>query len=243
MNFKQAPKLYHSGKKKEGIFYQLPQDLIDIVFNALDGKNGNQIKLMCVLLGTQGNGSFGVSEKWICERTGMVQQTYNKARKALIDKGWLKLEEGKLFVLVSAIYAEGTTSNCVKAQSEIVSRHNMKLCQGTTSNCVDTISKSQDTTSELKAQSEIVSAAQSENVYNIKRINNNNKKEIDNEKDFSYLYDEVGCDGYVRKEKKWLDRMCWNFRTMSAQERIEYLETLDFSHEEAEYIVNNILEI
>ena len=30
---------------------------------------------------------------------------------------------------------------------------------------------------------------------------------------------------------------------MSAQERIEYIETLDFSHEEAEYIVNKILEI
>ena len=73
---------------------------------------------------------------------------------------------------------------------------------------------------------------------------NENVNEKENEKkDFSYLYDEVGCDGYVRKEKKWIDRMCWNFRAMSAQERIEYIETLDFSHEEAEYIVNNILEI
>ena len=73
---------------------------------------------------------------------------------------------------------------------------------------------------------------------------NDNVNEKENEKkDFSYLYDEVGCDGYVRKKKKWLDAMCWNFRAMSAQERIEYLETLDFSHEEAEYIVNNILEI
>jgi hypothetical protein len=72
---------------------------------------------------------------------------------------------------------------------------------------------------------------------------NDNEKKNDNEKDFSYLYDEVGCDGYVRKEKKWLDRMCWNFRAMSAQERIEYIESLDFSHEEAEHIVNNILEI
>lgn len=77
---------------------------------------------------------------------------------------------------------------------------------------------------------------------------NDNEKEKDNEKeneekDFSYLYDEVGCDGYVRKKKKWLDAMCWNFRAISAQERIEYIETLDFSHEEAEYIVNNILEI
>ena len=73
---------------------------------------------------------------------------------------------------------------------------------------------------------------------------NDNENEKENEKkDFSYLYDEVGCDGYVRKKKKWLDAMCWNFRAMSAQERIEYIETLDFSHEEAEHIVNNILEI
>lgn len=73
---------------------------------------------------------------------------------------------------------------------------------------------------------------------------NDNVNEKENEKkDFSYLYDEVGCDGYVRKEKKWLDGMCWNFRAMSAQERIEYIESLDFSHEEAEHIVNNILEI
>ena len=76
-----------------------------------------------------------------------------------------------------------------------------------------------------------------------------NEKEKDNEKekekgkDFSYLYEEVGCDGYIRKEKKWIDRICWNFRTMSAQERIEYIKKLDFTHEEAEYIVNNILEI
>ena len=73
---------------------------------------------------------------------------------------------------------------------------------------------------------------------------NDNEKEKENEKkDFSYIYDEVGCYGYIRKKKKWLDAMCWNFRAMSAQERIEYIESLDFSHEEAEHIVNNILEI
>ena len=36
-NFKQAPKLYHTGKKHNTIFYQLPQDLMDIVFTKLDG--------------------------------------------------------------------------------------------------------------------------------------------------------------------------------------------------------------
>ena len=76
-----------------------------------------------------------------------------------------------------------------------------------------------------------------DNVNDNVNVNENEKK------DFSYLYDEVGCDGYIRKKKKWLDAICWNFRAMSAQERIEYIETLDFSHEEAEYIVNDILEI
>lgn len=45
-NLRQAPKLYHTGKKHQGNFYQLPQDLMDIVFNKLDGKCGNQIKLI-----------------------------------------------------------------------------------------------------------------------------------------------------------------------------------------------------
>ena len=74
-------------------------------------------------------------------------------------------------------------------------------------------------------------------------VNDNVNEKENGKKDFSYLYDEVGCDGYIRKKKKWLDAICWNFRAMSAQERIEYIETLDFSHEEAEYIVNDILEI
>ena len=82
-----------------------------------------------------------------------------------------------------------------------------------------------------------------DNVNDNVNVNDNEKEKENEKKDFSYLYDEVGCDGYIRKEKKWLDAVCWNFRAMSAQERIEYIETLDFSHEEAEYIVNNILEI
>lgn len=167
-NFKQAPKLYHTGKKHDTIFYQLPQDLMDIVFTKLDGKCGNQIKLMCVLLGTQGNGSFGVSEKWICDRTGMVQQTYNKARKALIDKGWLKLEDGKLFVLISSIYADDTTSKCTKG-----SDYQKPKTEDTISKCA------QGTISECGAQFQNVSWAQSDIVYNIKEINNNNINKID----------------------------------------------------------------
>ena len=102
-----------------------------------------------------------------------------------------------------------------------------------------------DNVKEKEKEKEKEKAKKPKNLNDNVNVNvNDNVNEKENEKkDFSYLYDEVGCDGYVRKEKKWIDRMCWNFRAMSAQERIEYIETLDFSHEEAEYIVNNILEI
>lgn len=103
-NYKQAPKLYHNKTDyKSNNFYQLPQDLMDSIFQQLDGKCGNQIKLMTVLLGTLGDGSFGVSEKWVCERTGMIQQTYNTARKALVKRGWIYLENGYIFVLPEVI--------------------------------------------------------------------------------------------------------------------------------------------
>ena len=201
-NLKQAPKLYHTGKKHDTIFYQLPQDLMDIIFTKIDGKSGNQIKLMCVLLGTQGNGSFGVSEKWICERTGMTQQTYSKARKALIEKGWLKLEDGKLFVLISDIYAQGTSSNCV------LENKNKKII----SDC------GQGTSSEFKAQSENVSKAHYEDVpkahyedvYNIKRINNkiekNNKKEIEKDLVFPSEKPLVLGENKVSKVKYIFDK-------------------------------------
>jgi len=102
-NFRRAPKLYHTGTKEPKDFYKLPQRLMDCVFNDLNGKQGNQIKLITVLLGTKGDGGFGVSEKWICARTGMDQPNYVRARKALIQKGWLKMEAGKLYVNFEAI--------------------------------------------------------------------------------------------------------------------------------------------
>ena len=98
-------------------------------------------------------------------------------------------------------------------------------------------------TKSAKSAKECKQMQYNENVNDNVNVNDNEKEKENEKKDFSYLYDEVGCDGYIRKEKKWLDRMCLNFRTMSVQERIEYIESLDFSNEEAEYIVNNILEI
>lgn len=82
--YRQAPKLYHIGSKDKRDNYLLPKNLMDPIFNQLNGKQGNQAKLMSVLIGTRGNGNFAVSEKWICDRTGMNQSSYNRTRKALI---------------------------------------------------------------------------------------------------------------------------------------------------------------
>lgn len=175
-NYKQAPKLYHNKTNfNSDNYYNLPQELMDCIFNQIDGKCGNQIKLIIVLLGTLGNGTFGVSEKWICERTGMVQQTYSTARKALVERGWVYVEDGKLYVLPAIIrygfhYPEGATD---KEKAEIKEK--------TISNCVYDIKKQFDlipkTQSEIvkQGQFEIVPKTQSEIVYNIiNNINNNN---------------------------------------------------------------------
>ena len=114
-NYKQAPKLYHNKSSFNcKNYYNLPQELMDCIFQQLDGKCGNQIKLMTVLLGTLGDGTFGVSEAWICDRTGMIQQTYSNARKALVERGWIYVEDSKIYVLPTIIrygfhYPEGAT--------------------------------------------------------------------------------------------------------------------------------------
>ena len=172
-NYKQAPKLYHNKNNfYENNYYGLPQELMDCVFQQLDGKCGNQIKLMIVLLGTAGDGTFGVSEKWICDRTGMLQQTYNTARKALIERGWIYLdkEEGRLFVLPSIIkYGFNYPENATDKDKEAI-----KI--GTISKCVNDIKNAYGLA--VAAQCDIVAKAQYDNVAKAQCDNVYNKKEI-----------------------------------------------------------------
>jgi len=105
--YKQAPRLIHRGKKFQNqgrFFYQLPQSLMSNIFYELSGKHGNQIKLMCVLIGTAGDGSFRVSQRWIMEQTGMDESGYKRARKALADRGWITLDNGCIYVNFDAIW-------------------------------------------------------------------------------------------------------------------------------------------
>lgn len=185
-NYKQAPKLYHNKNNfYEDNYYGLPQELMDCVFQQIDGKCGNQVKLMVVLLGTAGDGSFAISEKWICDRTGMFQQAYSAARKALIERGWIYVEDDKIFVLPSIIkygfkYPENATeenkkaikidtiSKCVneiKAQYHIVPTNSGSAAAAQCDNVV-------------KAQYDNVAKAQCDIVYNKKEEQINETEKI-----------------------------------------------------------------
>lgn len=92
-NLKQAPKLQFSGSVNYNKqYYHLPQEVMDKVFRTL-GTSSAQLRIMIVLLGTKEG--FLVSEKWICERTGLTHSSYIKARQALVDKGFIELDPAK----------------------------------------------------------------------------------------------------------------------------------------------------
>lgn len=63
-SYAQAPAFYKTGQdhKYSKRFYSITQEAMDAVFNTLSGKNGNELKIMVVLMGTLGDGTFRISE-------------------------------------------------------------------------------------------------------------------------------------------------------------------------------------
>lgn len=99
-NYNQAPVLIHKGDKNGNCknITMIPNDLLQIIFNKLSGKQGNVIKLIIYLIGTAGDGSFSISEKQVCNVTGMLKSTYIEARKTLKDLNWIELKNGKIYL-------------------------------------------------------------------------------------------------------------------------------------------------
>ena len=102
---KQAPVLKHNGKKQQGKnFYMIPQELADVVFAEL-GNSSAQLRIMMVLIGTKPD-EFRISEKWILDRTGLTQPSYVRARKELVNKGWINHKDNEyIAVNFSYIYS------------------------------------------------------------------------------------------------------------------------------------------
>lgn len=86
-----APELRFNGEKVQdneatNQTYQIPQRLADIINNEL-GNSSAQLRVMYVLVGTKEG--FRISEKWICERTGLSPTSYRRARADLENIGWI----------------------------------------------------------------------------------------------------------------------------------------------------------
>lgn len=104
-SYDHAPILKFNGTKervKNEQFYKIPQSLADCIFNTLRDSSA-QIRIMMVLVGTKEG--FGVSEKWIRDRTGISHESYNRARKELVKRNWLShVKETSITVNYDEIY-------------------------------------------------------------------------------------------------------------------------------------------
>ena len=87
--------LRHNGEKFDGVFWQLPQELMTTIFNVL-GNSSAQIRLMCYLIGTKDG--FDLNAKEIQKRTGLNHASYLRARKGLEERGWIEICTGKLII-------------------------------------------------------------------------------------------------------------------------------------------------
>ena len=86
--YKKAPKVYLDGSKaplKGESVSIIPQRIKKYVHAVLDGKHGNQIKLIDTLLGTIGDGSFAASEAWVLDNCQFDHSCYIRARKTIVQ--------------------------------------------------------------------------------------------------------------------------------------------------------------
>lgn len=104
----QAPLLVHEGTEENPSKgkYIITNSLIETIFNEISGKNGNTLKLILFLLGNNGYGKFRISERTVVNATGMNQKSYRRARQDLIDKGWIRHENGMIIVNINNIKSE-----------------------------------------------------------------------------------------------------------------------------------------
>ena len=121
-NTKQAPKLVFNGEKFNNTkgFYQIPQEAADVIFKTF-ARQPAFLRLMLVLIGTEPG--FGLSLKWMLERTGMTQKTYYDTRDALVEMGWLTCENDQVIVNYDKIYGrvESTSQNQQNEQNNVES--------------------------------------------------------------------------------------------------------------------------
>ena len=76
-----SPQIFHDKEDKPKVFVMYPSELLSAINNLL---SGNEAKVLLVLLGCKGDGSFSPSAEYMQKMTGITQSNnYYKTRKQL----------------------------------------------------------------------------------------------------------------------------------------------------------------
>ena len=82
----------YSESNPDGYYFgQIPSLLRRYVWNNLDGRQGNLIKILELFM-MQKPGAFRVSKEWVTKETGMAPNKYYEARQKLQDLGFIFYE-------------------------------------------------------------------------------------------------------------------------------------------------------
>lgn len=92
-----SPQIFHDKEDKPKVFVMYPSELLSAINNLL---SGNEAKVLLVLLGCKGDGSFSPSAEYMQKMTGITQpNNYYKTRKQLEKKGYISTDEkGNIYI-------------------------------------------------------------------------------------------------------------------------------------------------
>ena len=105
MSQKSPPQIFHDKEDKPKSFSVYPNELLAAINNLL---SGNEAKVLLVLLGCKGDGSFSPSTVYMQKMTGITQpNNYYKTRKNLEKKGYITTDEkGNIYIDTQKIISE-----------------------------------------------------------------------------------------------------------------------------------------
>ena len=105
MSQKSPPQIFHDKEDKPKSFSVYPNELLAAINNLL---SGNEAKVLLVLLGCKGDGSFSPSTSYMQKMTGITQpNNYYKTRKNLEKKGYITTDEkGNIYIDTQKIIGE-----------------------------------------------------------------------------------------------------------------------------------------
>lgn len=137
-NLNQAPKLVYNGnkdQKSKGWGKAIrTHELESAIMCGLGDRDFAMMKIMLFLTGNAPG--FLVAEKTICDRCNISETGYKKARKKLIDMGWLSLSAGSITVNFDNImkgYPENTSISTKDTDKKLgITGDTSKGCTGDT---------------------------------------------------------------------------------------------------------------